>query len=111
MGAEWLQNACRFCSGSNMVIDSLCTMLYYADNMICQVNARRSFALPLSATLMMAFLQAATAEPATDCDGRAAALLSQMTLEEKLGQMTQVDMNALKDKADIQKFFFGSMLS
>ena len=34
---------------------------------------------------------------------RAEALLSQMTLEEKIGQMTQVDMNALKDKSDIQR--------
>jgi beta-glucosidase len=32
-------------------------------------------------------------------------------LEEKIGQMTQVDMNAVKDKADIQKYGFGSMLS
>ena len=38
-------------------------------------------------------------------------LLSQMTLEEKIGQMTEVDMNGLKDKADIQKYFLGSMLS
>src|SRR5690348_9721 len=32
-------------------------------------------------------------------------LLSKMTLDEKIGQMTQVDMNGLKDKADIQKIF------
>ncbi len=38
-------------------------------------------------------------------------LLSQMTLEEKIGQMTQVDINALKDKADISKYAFGSILS
>ncbi len=38
-------------------------------------------------------------------------LMSQMTLDEKIGQMTQVDMNALKDPADIQKYGFGSMLS
>src|SRR5262245_14921202 len=38
-------------------------------------------------------------------------LLSQMTLDEKIGQMTQADMNAVKDKADIQKYGFGSMLS
>jgi len=44
-------------------------------------------------------------------DRRAGALLSQMTLDEKIGQMVQVDMNALKDKADIQKYFLGSMLS
>jgi beta-glucosidase len=45
------------------------------------------------------------------CDARAAALLSRMTLEEKIGQMTQADMNAVKDKADIQKYYLGSMLS
>jgi len=44
-------------------------------------------------------------------DQRVESLLAQMTLDEKIGQMTQVDMNALKDKADIQKYFLGSMLS
>jgi beta-glucosidase len=38
-------------------------------------------------------------------------LLSQMTLDEKIGQMVQADMNAVKDKADIAKYAFGSMLS
>src|SRR5947208_5877814 len=42
---------------------------------------------------------------------QAEALLSQMTLEEKIGQMTQVDMNAIKDKADIRKYGIGSVLS
>ena len=39
------------------------------------------------------------------------ALLVKMTLAEKIGQMTQVDSNALKDKSDIQKFCLGSVLS
>jgi beta-glucosidase len=61
---------------------------------------------------MTLFLAAsAVARAAENSDQRAEALLSQMTLEEKIGQMTQVDMNALKDKADIQKYGFGSMLS
>ncbi len=47
----------------------------------------------------------------TKCEALADALLSRMTLEEKIGQMTQVDMNAMKDKADIAKYFIGSMLS
>jgi len=34
-----------------------------------------------------------------------------MTLDEKVGQMTQVDMNALQDKEDVRKFALGSMLS
>lgn len=42
---------------------------------------------------------------------KAAALLGQMTLDEKIGQMVQVDMNALKDKGDLAKLGIGSMLS
>ena len=39
------------------------------------------------------------------------ALLARMTLDEKIGQMVQVDCGALKDKADVQKYFLGSVLS
>src|ERR1039457_320893 len=42
---------------------------------------------------------------------KAGALLAQMTLDEKIGQMVQVDSSALKDKADVQKYFLGSVLS
>ncbi|MFA3783893.1 glycoside hydrolase family 3 protein [Melioribacteraceae bacterium 4301-Me] len=42
---------------------------------------------------------------------KVANLLSQMTLEEKIGQMTQVDYNAIKDNPqDIAKYFIGSVL-
>jgi beta-glucosidase len=34
-----------------------------------------------------------------------------MTLDERIGQMTQVDMRALKNKSDIQKYSLGSVLS
>jgi beta-glucosidase len=44
-------------------------------------------------------------------DDRVEALLAQMTLQEKFGQMTQVDTAALKDKSDIQKYNLGSVLS
>lgn len=44
-------------------------------------------------------------------DQRVESLISQMTLDEKIGQMTQVDVNALKEKADIQKYFLGSILN
>src|SRR5208282_4458530 len=50
-------------------------------------------------------------QPSASYDRRVESLLSQMTLDEKIGQMVQVDMNALRDKADIQKYFLGSMLS
>ena len=47
------------------------------------------------------------ASPATDAD----ALLAQMTPDEKIGQMVQVDSAALKDKTDVKKYFLGSVLS
>jgi beta-glucosidase len=39
------------------------------------------------------------------------ALLAQMTLDEKIGQMTQVDKNAIKNEQVIHDFGFGSVLS
>ena len=43
-------------------------------------------------------------------DGRARALLSQMTIEEKAGQMVQANQAALKDPADVDKYLLGSVL-
>ena len=37
-------------------------------------------------------------------------LLASMTLDEKLGQMTQAEQNALESAADIEKYFLGSLL-
>jgi len=51
------------------------------------------------------------AQTTTHAEAKAQALLSQMTLDEKIGQMVQVDMNGLKDKTDLQKLAIGSMLS
>jgi len=39
------------------------------------------------------------------------ALITRMTLEEKIGQMVQAEQSALKDLADIEKYFLGSLLS
>ena len=36
---------------------------------------------------------------------------AQMTLDEKIGQMTQADKNALKDGREVHEFFMGSVLS
>jgi beta-glucosidase len=44
-------------------------------------------------------------------DPQARALLAKMTLDEKVGQMTQADLDGLKDIHDIQKYFLGSVLS
>src|SRR5579884_3091796 len=47
----------------------------------------------------------------TAVNDRVEQLLQSMTLDEKVGQMTQVDMKALKDPADIGRFGLGSVLS
>ena len=66
-------------------------------------------------TALVSLLQSSSAfgqqnrQPAVDV--KVEDLLRQMTLDEKIGQMTQVDMNGMKNKADIQKYFIGSMLS
>ena len=66
-------------------------------------------------TALVSLLQSSSAfgqqnrQPAVDV--KVEDLLRQMTLDEKIGQMTQVDMNGMKNKADIQKYFLGSVLS
>lgn len=44
-------------------------------------------------------------------DGRVRELLAKMTLDEKIGQMTQAEQDALKDLSDIDTLFLGSVLS
>jgi beta-glucosidase len=44
-------------------------------------------------------------------DSEARALLGSMTLEEKIGQMTQPDQESIKDQSDIETYFLGSVLS
>ena len=44
-------------------------------------------------------------------DAEAKALLAKMTLEEKVGQMTQAEQDKLSDEGDIQKYLLGSLLS
>ena len=50
-------------------------------------------------------------KPLSSYDPEAKALLARMTLEEKIGQMTQPEQNELKDPADIENYFVGSLLS
>ena len=50
-------------------------------------------------------------KPLSSFDGKVQELLSQMTLEEKIGQMTQAEQDALHDVSDIEKYFLGSLLS
>jgi beta-glucosidase len=50
-------------------------------------------------------------KPLSAYDPEAKALLARMTLDEKIGQMTQPDQSFLKDPSDIEKYFVGSVLS
>ncbi len=75
------------------------------------------FILPLALLLTPFTASAAEAplyqfmQPGSEIDRRAHALVQQMTLEEKIGQMTQVDSRALLDHADLTKYAIGSVLS
>lgn len=65
-----------------------------------------------SATVIFFLLAEFSAGAASNnVDVRVNALLAQMTMDEKVGQMVQVDSGALKDKGDVQKYFLGSVLS
>ena len=44
-------------------------------------------------------------------DSKVDALVAQMTLDEKIGQMVQVDSGALTNRSDVGKYFLGSVLS
>jgi len=55
---------------------------------------------------------AATApRPLSSYDPQVRELLAKMTLEEKIGQMTQAEQDAIKDLNDVQTYFLGSVLS
>lgn len=53
----------------------------------------------------------ATARPLSSYDPQVNELLSQMTLEEKIGQMIQAENTGLRDPSDIEMYFLGSILS
>ncbi|HTV43249.1 MAG TPA: glycoside hydrolase family 3 N-terminal domain-containing protein [Candidatus Sulfotelmatobacter sp.] len=50
-------------------------------------------------------------DPSQPVDARVSDLLSRMTLDEKIGQMVQADLDCVTNLSDIQTYGFGSMLS
>jgi beta-glucosidase len=70
-----------------------------------------SSAAPALATITALLGASSIAIAAPKVEQQVEKLLSQMTLAEKIGQMTQVDTEALKDKSHIQKYALGSVLS
>jgi beta-glucosidase len=55
--------------------------------------------------------QSSSSKPLSSYDSKVQELLARMTLEEKIGQMTQAEQDALKDVSDIETYFLGSLLS
>jgi beta-glucosidase len=66
--------------------------------------------LSLVVSLFLGYFSA-LAQDFSQNDAKVSALLAQMTLDEKIGQMVQVDCLALADKSDVAKYFVGSVLS
>src|ERR1700748_625066 len=66
---------------------------------------------PRAALLLTLLLAGISGRVLADADSRAEALLSQMTLDEKIGQMIQVDMAGVREKTDTEKYFLGAMRS
>jgi beta-glucosidase len=58
-----------------------------------------------------AFAQSASAGQLTSFEGQVQKFLGQLTLAQKVGQMTQPDQMYLRDLDDLQKYHLGSLLS
>ena len=61
--------------------------------------------------LVPAVAGAAPIRPLSSFDAQAKALLGSMTLDEKIGQMTQAEQHQLVDPNDVATYFLGSVLS
>ena len=84
--------------------------IYMSHHISRGCSARRA----LTGILLCAFpsLALAASPPwLTANDAEIMALVSGMTLQEKVGQMTQPDLRAIKDFSDIENLFLGSILS
>ncbi|HEX7620619.1 MAG TPA: hypothetical protein VF359_05410, partial [Anaerolineales bacterium] len=91
--------------------------------MLKKVSTRRIFASLLLLIVLLSacspavsqsptatFQQAPTVDASRLVEERVTTLLAQMTLAEKIGQMTQVEKNSIRP-GDIAKYFIGSILS
>jgi len=66
-------------------------------------------AAPLAFSLSRAY--AASPAKLSSFDARVRPLLAQMTLDEKLGQMTQAELGRFEREDDVERYFLGSVLS
>jgi beta-glucosidase len=81
-------------------------------------NPRPRIAAGLAAAAVLLFFasrhatQAASTGPSlSSFDAAVKPLVARMTLDEKIGQMTQPEQDAMKDLGDIETYFIGSVLS
>ena len=77
--------------------------------MIAHVNHLLYLLFISISVFTLAVVQSADAQQQS-LEQRVDSLISKMTLEEKIGQMTQVDITALSDPHDIAKYNLGSIL-
>jgi beta-glucosidase len=76
-----------------------------------QFPLRLTFGHLLFGVSIFSILAAGLTAAQAGVDSRVEGLLAQMTLDEKIGQMVQVDSGALAGTHDVQKYFLGSVLS
>ena len=75
------------------------------------VKIRFAAILSLAALGCLVALSQSGPKKLSSFDPQANALLARMTLDEKVGQMTQPDQSFLKSDSDIVKYYLGSVLS
>jgi beta-glucosidase len=85
--------------------------IQYAGNKMKTSHTVRFALLPGLIAVACLCWAAAKPKPLSSFDPEAKALLAKMTLDEKVGQMTQAEQNELKDPADVEKYFLGSLFS
>ena len=71
---------------------------------------RAGLAVGLAAVSLLGWAATKT-KPLSSYDAQVKPLLAKMTLDEKIGQMTQPEQNELKDLAEIEQYSFGSLFS
>ena len=76
--------------------------------MLCSLRFYAAGAVLIAASMMSAEVQP---RKLSSYDAEARKLLRRMTLDEKIGQMTQADQQFLKSLDDIQNYHLGSLLS
>ncbi len=76
--------------------------------MLCAVSLA---ALALSASILRPSTPASKLKPLSAYDAQVQELMAKMTLDEKVGQMTQADEAAVKDIGDVRKYYLGSVLN